>query len=177
MNKFELIGLVGEGAFGKVYKARNKETEEIVAIKKFMETNDNKEVKKTTYREVKFLKSLKHENIVEIKEAFARQNRLYIVFEFLDQDFLELLEANEQGLSEKEVKKYTYQLLKAVEYCHRHNIIHRDIKLENMLLDPKKKELKLCDFGFSRSLGNVDGDLTDYVATRWYRAPELLLQD
>jgi len=98
MKKYELIGIVGEGTFGVVYKAKNKETGEIVAIKKYRETLEDKEVKKTTTREVKMLRLLKHENIVELKDAFQRQQRLYLVFEYLDQDFLEVLEENKEGL-------------------------------------------------------------------------------
>jgi cyclin-dependent kinase-like len=76
------------------------------------------------------------------------------------------------------VRVYIYQLLKAIEFCHRNNVIHRDIKPENLLINPKKDSLKICDFGFARVLNNrVGSGLTDYVATRWYRAPELLLSN
>ena len=89
---------------------------------------------------------------------------------------MEILEENSSGLDQQDVKTYLYQVFKAIEYCHRNNVIHRDIKPENLLINPKRKELKICDFGFARVLNSKAGaGLTDYVATRWYRAPELLL--
>ncbi len=92
---------------------------------------------------------------------------------------LEILEENSSGLDLLDVRDYLYQVFKAIEYCHRNNVIHRDIKPENLLINPKKRELKICDFGFARVLNQKAGagGLTDYVATRWYRAPELLLSN
>lgn len=91
---------------------------------------------------------------------------------------LEAIEENPSGIEPHLVKTYIYELLKAIEFCHRRDIIHRDIKPENLLLDDVNKRLKLCDFGFARSLPSSkssNNKLTDYVATRWYRSPELLL--
>lgn len=107
-----------------------------------------------------------------------RMNRLYLVFEYVEKNLLEILEENPNGLDLDMVRFYIYQLLKAIEFCHRNNVIHRDIKPENLLIKPKTNELKICDFGFARVLNNKAGmGLTDYVATRWYRAPELLLSN
>jgi cyclin-dependent kinase-like len=101
-----------------------------------------------------------------------------MVFEYIEKNLLEILEENPNGLDPNDVKYYLYQVFKAIEYCHRNNVIHRDIKPENLLINPKKKDLKICDFGFARVLNNKNGaGLTDYVATRWYRAPELLLSN
>jgi len=104
---------------------------------------------------------------------------LYLVFEYIEKNLLEILEENPNGIGLDDVRCYLYQVFKAIEYCHRNNVIHRDIKPENLLINPKKKELKICDFGFARVLSNKAGagGLTDYVATRWYRAPELLLSN
>ncbi len=77
-------------------------------------------------------------------------NRLYLVFEYLEKNLLEILEENPNGLDLEHVKNYIYQLLKAIEYCHRNNVIHRDIKPENLLIKTKTNELKICDFGFAR---------------------------
>lgn len=82
MNKYEVIGIVNEGAYGIVYKAKNKETNEYVAIKKFKETDDDEIVRKTTLREVKVLRMIKHNNVVQLKEAFKRKGRLFLVFEY-----------------------------------------------------------------------------------------------
>ena len=175
-NKYEVLGVVGEGAYGIVYKCRNKETNEFVAIKKFKETNDDL-VKKTMKRELKVLQLLKHENIVEFKEAFKRKGNLFLVFEFVEKNLLELLETFPSGLDQKLIKNLIYQLCKSVIYLHEHNIIHRDIKPENLLIT-NDFQLKLCDFGFARNFNrNKNEHLTDYVATRWYRSPELLISN
>ena len=155
-------------------KCRNKETGDIVAIKKFKESEDDDVVRKTTLREVKILRMLKQENIVNLKEAFRRKGRLYLVFEYVEKNMLETLEENSNGLSPEIVRKYIYQLCRAIEWCHSHDVIHRDIKPENLLVN-SNQELKLCDFGFARMVSSKFPCYTDYVATRWYRAPELLL--
>ncbi|XP_055987046.1 cyclin-dependent kinase-like 5 isoform X3 [Sorex fumeus] len=175
MNKFEILGVVGEGAYGVVLKCRHKETHEIVAIKKFKDSEENEEVKETTLRELKMLRTLKQENIVELKEAFRRRGKLYLVFEYVEKNMLELLEEMPNGVPPDKVKSYIYQLIKAIHWCHKNDIVHRDIKPENLLIS-HNDVLKLCDFGFARNLseGN-NANYTEYVATRWYRSPELLL--
>lgn len=174
MNKYDVLGVVGEGAYGVVLKCKNKDTNEVVAIKKFKESEEDEVVKKTTLREVKILRIMKHENIVQLKEAFRRKGKLYLVFEFVEKSMLDILEANPNGVDTETVRLLTCQLARAIEYCHRHDVIHRDIKPENLLINPVDNALRLCDFGFARTM-TVDSPLTDYVATRWYRAPELLL--
>ena len=178
--KYEVLGIVGEGAYGVVYKCRNKLTNEFVAIKKFKEIQDEL-TQKTMKRELSMLQSLKHENIVEFKEAFTHKGNLFLVFEYIEKNLLELLEETPDGINPKIIKKLIYQLIKATIYLHQNNIIHRDIKPENLLID-NNLTLKLCDFGFARKVilnnenNNID-QMTDYVATRWYRSPELLLSN
>ena len=176
--KYEVLGVVGEGAYGIVYKCKNKETGKYVAIKKFKETEDEL-VQKTMKRELKMLQQLKHENIVEFQESFTYKGNLYLVFEYCEKNLLEVLEESPEGLSPKLIKSFIYQMCKAISYMHKNNMIHRDIKPENLLIDDKLN-LKLCDFGFSRKVklnknNNNINEMTDYVATRWYRSPELLL--
>lgn len=147
----------------------------MVAVKKFKDSEENDDVKRTTLRELKMLRTLKQENIVELREAFRRKGKLYLVFEYVERNMLELLEEMPNGVPTEKVKSYTYQLCKAIQWCHCQDIIHRDIKPENLLIS-KNDTLKLCDFGFARSIhGGLVGVYTDYVATRWYRSPELLL--
>jgi len=174
MNKYDILGVVGEGAYGVVLKCKNKETGEVVAIKKFKESDDDEMVKKNTLREVKLLRMLRQENIVHLKEAFRRKGKLYLVFEYVERNLLEAIEARPAGLDSEEVRRYMFQLCQAIEYCHANDVLHRDIKPENLLVN-KDGSLKLCDFGFARILPQKIVELTDYVATRWYRAPELLL--
>ena len=172
-NKYEVIGIVGEGAYGIVYKCKNKETGKYVAIKKFKEIGDDL-IKKTMKRELKMLQRLHHPNIVEFQDAFKRKGNLFLVFEFVDKNLLELIEENPKGLDPNIIKTIIYQLCKAIKYLHGQKIIHRDIKPENLLI-AKNNETKLCDFGFARLISGNSEKLTDYVATRWYRAPELLI--
>mgnify|MGYP003385787005 CR=1 FL=1 len=175
MNKYEVLGVVGEGAYGVVLQCRNKESGEIVAIKKFKESDDDEGLRKTTLREVKILRMLRHQNIVSLTEAFRRKTKLYLVFEYVEKNLLEALEEQPQGLDPEMVRSYVYQLCMAIHWCHSHNVIHRDIKPENLLINVRNRSLKLCDFGFARVVTQSTQELTDYVATRWYRAPELLL--
>jgi cyclin-dependent kinase-like len=186
MNKYEVIGVVGEGthysgAYGVVLKAKHKETGELVAIKKFKESEEDEAVRKTTIREVKILRMLKQDNIVQLKEAFRRKGKLYLVFEYVERNLLEILEETQTGVEvtgrqSERVRSYIFQLCKSIDYCHRLEVVHRDIKPENLLISLTHK-LKLCDFGFARTLPQYGGALTDYVATRWYRSPELLIGD
>lgn len=190
MNKYEILGVSGEGAYGVVLKCRNKETNELVAIKKFKDTDDPEDstFKKTTLREVKILKNAQHPHIVCLKEAFKRKQRLYLVFEYCEKTLLELIEDSPGGIPIETVKLLTFQMLRGVEFLWEFmEICHRDLKPENLLLVKKHGEwtLKLCDFGFARHINSAQtaggagnfpqSNLTDYVATRWYRSPELLL--
>jgi len=177
-NKYEVLGIVGEGAYGIVYKCLNKETNKFVAVKKFKETHD-KLVQKTMKRELAMLQMLHHENVVEFQESFVSKGNFFLVFEYVEKNLLEVLEESPRGLSPKLIRSLVYQMCKAVDYLHKNNMIHRDVKPENLLID-EKLNLKLCDFGFARKVklnknnNNID-TMTDYVATRWYRSPELLL--
>ncbi|EFC46609.1 hypothetical protein NAEGRDRAFT_32161, partial [Naegleria gruberi] len=175
MNRYEVIDKIGEGTYGVVLKCRDKETGDYVAIKQFKE-NDQKDevVKKTTMREVKLLRILKHDNIITLKDVFRKRGKLHLVFEFFEMNMLEHLSLQPDGFSEDLVKTYMHQLVRAIAYCHQNRIIHRDIKLENIMVN-SNKHLKLIDFGFARTIPKKDTEFTDYIATRWYRCPSLLL--
>ncbi|XP_039701403.1 cyclin-dependent kinase-like 2 isoform X3 [Pteropus medius] len=176
MEKYENLGLVGEGSYGMVMKCRNKDSGRIVAIKKFLESDDDKMVKKIAMREIKLLKQLRHENLVNLLEVCKKKKRWYLVFEFVDHTILDDLELFPNGLDYQLVQKYLFQIINGIGFCHSHNIIHRDIKPENILVS-QSGVVKLCDFGFARTLAAPGEAYTDYVATRWYRAPELLVGD
>lgn len=203
MENYESLGTIGEGCvlhahsylllisikasfsycisliyrtYGVVLKCRHKVTGQIVAIKKFKESDDDEQVKKTALREIKVLKQLKHENIVSLLEVFRVKGKLYLVFEFVEKTILEEIEKNPEGLDPAAIKRLMWQLVRAIHFCHQHNIIHRDIKPENLLVS-RNGVLKLCDFGFARPLAAPGAKYTEYVSTRWYRAPELLVGD
>lgn len=127
-------------------------------------------------REVKILKMLTHSNVVEMKEAFRKKGIVYLVFEYVENNLLEVLEKSPNGLQLSVIRKLMFQLLKGLAYLHGLNIIHRDIKPENLLVS-NSHSLKICDFGFARQnkLEKGENEMTDYVATRWYRPPELLV--
>lgn len=147
----------------------------MVAIKKFLESEDDAQVKKIAMREIRLLKQLRHDNLVNLVEVFRRRKRLYLVFEYVEHTLLDEMDSFPHGLNAAVVRKYMWQLLQATEFCHSRNIIHRDIKPENVLTS-SNGVIKLCDFGFARSLAGSEA-FTDYVATRWYRSPELLVGD
>ena len=133
-------------------------------------------MRKIAYREIKLLSELKSPNVVHLIEVFLYQEKINLVFEFVQNNSLELIQSRPEGLNPLFVKKLMWQLLKSLEFLHTHNAIHRDIKPENLLIS-KNGALKLCDFGFARYLNNLNQEYTDYVSTRWYRAPELLVGD
>ncbi|XP_062825443.1 cyclin-dependent kinase-like 3 [Anolis carolinensis] len=175
MDMYEILGKVGEGSYGTVMKCKHKETGHIVAIKIFYEKPE-KSVNKIAMREIKFLKQFRHENLVNLIEVFRQKKKIHLVFEFIDHTILDELQHYSHGLDNRRLKRYLYQILRAIVYLHSNNVIHRDIKPENILVS-QTGITKLCDFGFARTLAAPGDVYTDYVATRWYRAPELVLKD
>ncbi|XP_039193407.1 cyclin-dependent kinase-like 3 isoform X6 [Crotalus tigris] len=175
MEMYEILGKVGEGSYGTVMKCKHKETGHIVAIKIFYEKPE-KSVNKIAMREIKFLKQFRHENLVNLIEVFRQKKKIHLVFEFIDHTILDELQHYSHGLDSRRLKRYLYQILRAIDYLHSNNVIHRDIKPENILVS-QTGITKLCDFGFARTLAAPGDIYTDYVATRWYRAPELVLRD
>uniref|UniRef100_A0A8C4QYJ9 cyclin-dependent kinase n=1 Tax=Eptatretus burgeri TaxID=7764 RepID=A0A8C4QYJ9_EPTBU len=176
MEKYHKLEKIGEGSYGVVFKCCSRETGQLVAVKRFMDSEDDPLIRKIALREVRMLKQLKHVNLVSLLEVFRRKRRLHLVFEFCDRTVLNELERYPHGVPEPQTKSILYQTLQGVHFCHQHNCIHRDLKPENILLT-KHGVVKLCDFGFARTLLGPGARYTDYVATRWYRAPELLVGD
>ncbi|KAL6762900.1 kinase-like domain-containing protein [Haematococcus lacustris] len=178
--KYEVQHMVGEGAYGKVMKCRvrGSSPEQWVAVKEFKIEDDDPDaddVKRTSRREVNLLRSLEHPNIVAFIDEFMVRDRLFIVMEFVPCNLLELLEAQPGGMDREAVRLILFQLCTAIAFIHAQHIVYRDVKPENLLIN-EQGHLKLCDFGFARHISPSGEDkLTDYVATRWYRAPELLL--
>ncbi|KAL6508869.1 Mitogen-activated protein kinase 1 [Orobanche hederae] len=168
---------IGRGAYGIVCSILNTETNEMVAIKKIANAFDNYMDAKRTLREIKLLRHLDHENVICIKDVIPPPLRrefidVYIATELMDTDLHQIIRSN-QGLSEEHCQYFLYQLLRGLKYIHSAGIIHRDLKPSNLLVS-SNCDLKICDFGLARL--NTENDfMTEYVVTRWYRAPELLL--
>lgn len=124
-------------------------------------------------REIRILKILKHPNIVSLIEVFQAHKKIHLVFEFVESTVLQEIEKSTLGIDLIVAKRLIFQLLQALNYCHLQGVVHRDVKPENLLIS-STGVLKLCDFGFARTYKSGQ-KLTEYVSTRWYRAPELLV--
>ncbi|XP_078446628.1 mitogen-activated protein kinase 3 [Wolffia australiana] len=168
---------IGRGAYGIVCSLMDVETGEMVAIKKIANAFDNYIDAKRTLREIKLLRHLDHENVIAITDVIPppvreKFNDVYITTELMDTDLHQIIRSN-QELSADHCQYFLYQILRGLKYVHSANVIHRDLKPSNILLNANC-ELKICDFGLARSTAENDA-MTEYVVTRWYRAPELLL--
>jgi mitogen-activated protein kinase 15 len=179
LKKYEVAQKLGKGAYGIVWRAKDKKSQETVALKKIFDAFQNDTDAQRTFREIMFLQELSdHENVIQLLNVVKAENDrdVYLIFEHMDTDLHAVIRA---GILEEIHKQYiVYQLLKALKYVHSANILHRDLKPSNLLLN-SDCFLKVADFGLARSIGSLQEDsntvLTDYVATRWYRAPEILL--
>lgn len=174
MHKYQKLEKLGEGTYGKVFKAKNKETGEIVALKKIILEQEEEGIPPTSIREISVLRELKHPNCVELKEVINTSGNLVLVFEYLDMDLHKFLTNQRTPLSPALIKSYAYQIIAGLCYCHCHRIIHRDMKPQNLLLN-KSGLIKLADFGLARAFTIPLRSYTHEVITLWYRPPEILL--
>ncbi|KAK7391226.1 hypothetical protein VNO78_19638 [Psophocarpus tetragonolobus] len=176
---YKMIDKVGQGTYSNVYKALDRDTEEIVALKKVRFNTSEPESIKFMAREIMILQRLDHPNVVKLKGlATSRmQYSIYLVFDFMQTDLARIIARPEERLTEPQVKCYMHQLLSGLQHCHDRGILHRDIKGSNLLID-KSGMLKIADFGLANYYGpDRNQPLTSRVVTLWYRAPELLLGD
>ena len=173
MRRFEEIKTIGDGAFGIVTKCKDKETGEFVAIKKMKQKFHNFD-ECLQLKEVKSLRRLKHENIVKLLQIFKDNDYLYLVFELLDSSLLNTLNSREKPFSEPEIRYIITHLLKGLVHIHKQGFFHRDLKPDNLLWD-KNGYLKIADFGLAREIRSRP-PFTEYISTRWYRAPEIILR-
>eukprot|EP00442_Polarella_glacialis_P009510 CAMPEP_0115080124 /NCGR_PEP_ID=MMETSP0227-20121206/18504_1 /TAXON_ID=89957 /ORGANISM="Polarella glacialis, Strain CCMP 1383" /LENGTH=482 /DNA_ID=CAMNT_0002467733 /DNA_START=89 /DNA_END=1537 /DNA_ORIENTATION=- len=180
LRKYEIVQKLGRGAYGIVWKAIDKKTREVVALKKCFDAFQNATDAQRTFREIMFLQELNgHENIIRLLNVLKADNDqdIYLICDYMESDLHAVIRAN---ILEEIHKQYIiYQLLKSLKFMHSGQMLHRDIKPSNILLN-SDCQVKVCDFGLARSVVQQQDNaqnpvLTDYVATRWYRAPEILL--
>mmetsp|Transcript_38679 Transcript_38679/g.48863 ORF Transcript_38679/g.48863 Transcript_38679/m.48863 type:complete len:487 (+) Transcript_38679:314-1774(+) len=182
-DKYELIKPIGHGAYGVVISAQNTENGTKVAVKKVPNAFEDLVDAKRIVREIRLLRHFNHENVMKIVDllpppSLAEFEDVYIVSELMETDLHRVIYSR-QRLTDEHIQYFLYQILCGVKYIHSANVLHRDLKPSNVLLNANC-DLKLCDFGLSRGLGDGDdtpgnGELTEYVVTRWYRAPEIML--
>ncbi|URE27132.1 Cyclin-dependent kinase, partial [Musa troglodytarum] len=176
VDEFERLNKINEGTYGVVYRAKDKKTGEIVALKKVKMEKEREGFPLTSLREINILLSFHHPSIVDVKEVVVGSSldSIFMVMEYMEHDLKGLMETMKQPFSQSEVKCLMLQLFSGVKYLHDNWVLHRDLKTSNLLLN-NHGELKICDFGLSRQYGSPLKPYTHLVVTLWYRAPELLL--
>ncbi|KAK7072482.1 cyclin-dependent kinase 5 [Halocaridina rubra] len=173
MQKYEKLEKIGEGTYGTVFKAKNRETQEIVALKRVRLDDDDEGVPSSALREICLLKELKHKNIVRLHDVLHSDRKLTLVFEHCDQDLKKYFDSLNGEIDPDIVKSFMFQLLRGLEFCHSRNVLHRDLKPQNLLIN-KSGELKLADFGLARAFGIPVRCYSAEVVTLWYRPPDVL---
>lgn len=176
-NKYKRTETLGEGTYGVVFKARNIETGQIVALKKIKLELEDEGVPSTALREISVLKTLNHPNVVKLLDVEHGEKRLYLAFEYVEQDLKKFMDMHrKKTFKTRFIQKVAYQLLAGIDYCHSHGVIHRDLKPGNILID-NRGNLKIADFGLARAFAIPIKAYTHEVITLWYRAPEILMGD
>ncbi|KAL9655263.1 hypothetical protein ABK040_009037 [Willaertia magna] len=172
-----IVKPIGYGAYGFVCSALNKKTNEKIAIKKIPKVFQDLVDGKRILREIELLRTFKHDNIISVKDVMTIPNKetftdIYIVNELMDTDLYQVIKSK-QVLTSEHVQYFIYQILRGLKYIHSANVLHRDLKPSNILVN-ENCDVKICDLGLARGFDN-HSEMTEYVVTRWYRAPELLL--
>ena len=174
-DRYQIIQKCGEGAYGKVYLATDLKNNASVAIKKIKLGSVEEGVPISSIREMSLLKELNHRNVVKLMDVIHLENKIVLVFEYVNQDLKKLLKGYQgQGLETKLYKSLLYQFIKGIYYVHKLKILHRDLKSENLLVS-NEGILKIADFGLARGFGLPIKQFRNDVVSLWYRAPDILL--
>lgn len=172
MERYKIIKQLGDGTYGTVWKAINRQTNEIVAIKK-MKRKFYSWQECMNLREVKSLRKLNHPSIIKLKEVIRQSDYLYFVFEYMEYNLYQIIKDNGKLFPESKIRNWCFQVFQGLAYMHHQGYFHRDLKPENLLVT--KDVIKIADLGLAREVCSAP-PYTEYVSTRWYRAPEVLLQ-
>ncbi|KAI8353305.1 kinase-like domain-containing protein [Choanephora cucurbitarum] len=164
---------VGEGTYAVVYSGRSISTGRRVAIKKIKMGQFRDGLDLTAIREVKYLQELRHPNVIELIDVFSHKTNLNLVLEYLDSDLEQVIKDKSILFMPADIKSWLLMMLRGLDHCHRHFILHRDMKPNNLLIT-SSGVLKIADFGLARDWGDANRQMTSQVVTRWYRSPELL---
>lgn len=173
MHRYQILRQIGDGTYGQVVLGQNKQSGEKVAIKRMKRKYYSWE-ECMNLREVKSLKKLSHANVIKLKEVIRENDTLYFVFEYMKENLYQLMKSRDKPFPESVLRNIIYQVLQGLAFMHKHGFFHRDMKPENLLcMGPEL--IKIADFGLAREVRSQP-PYTDYVSTRWYRAPEVLLR-
>ncbi|RMZ96397.1 serine threonine- kinase ICK, partial [Brachionus plicatilis] len=173
MEQYNIQKQLGDGTFGSVLLAIVKKSGEKVAIKRMKQKYYSWE-ECMSLREVKSLQKLRHPNIIRLFEVIREDNNLYMIFEYMNENLYELMKKRDRLFPENTVKSILFQVMQGLGYMHKYGFFHRDLKPENLLCNGAEL-IKIADFGLAREIRSRP-PYTDYVSTRWYRAPEILLR-
>ncbi|KAI3400971.1 hypothetical protein diail_1179 [Diaporthe ilicicola] len=175
LSSFQQLEKLGEGTYATVFKGRNRQTGEFVALKE-IHLDSEEGTPSTAIREISLMKELKHENIVALHDVIHTENKLMLVFDYMDGDLKKYMDTkgDRGALQPMLIKSFMYQLLKGIDFCHKNRVLHRDLKPQNLLIN-SKGQLKLGDFGLARAFGIPVNTFSNEVVTLWYRAPDVLL--
>jgi serine/threonine protein kinase len=174
VERYQRMDVLGEGTYGVVYRAIDKTNNQIVALKKVRLDRTEEGIPQTALREVSILQEVHHLNIVNLLDVICADGKLYLIFEYVEQDLKKAMEKRGSPYSGIALKRLIYQLLDGLYFCHRHRIVHRDLKPQNILIT-SDQALKIADFGLARAFQVPMHTYTHEVVTLWYRAPEILL--
>eukprot|EP00043_Microstomoeca_roanoka_P005020 m.53168 g.53168 ORF g.53168 m.53168 type:complete len:548 (-) comp12768_c0_seq1:308-1951(-) len=173
MQRYDISKTLGDGTYGSVLLAKNKQNGETVAIKKMKKKYYSWD-ECVSLREIKSLKKLHHPNIVRLREIVRENNTLYMIFEYMESNMYDLMKTRKKGFPEPIIRNMMHQVLEGLAYMHKNGFFHRDLKPENLLCNGTEL-VKIADLGLAREVRSRP-PYTDYVSTRWYRAPEVLLR-
>lgn len=177
INSLEFIEKLNEGSFGIVFKGyfKDGDSKTIVAIKKIKKKNPDEIIEPTTLREVFILKNLIHPNLIRLLDIIIDNNEIYLIYEYMDMDLYNFIYRSKNFIPKTVIKEILYNILKGLAFLHENFVIHRDLKLKNILISKDGKIVKIADLGLSRKLSILNPNYSKRIGTLHYMAPEILL--